>query len=31
MGSNGAACSPYLPGGFSWWFNADGSLGYRFQ
>ncbi len=31
MGSNGAACAPYNPSGFSWWFNADGSLGYRFQ
>jgi hypothetical protein len=31
MGSNGAACSPYLPGGFSWHFNADGSLSYSFQ
>ena len=31
MGSNGAACSPYTASGFSWWFNADGSLGYKFQ
>lgn len=31
MGSNGSACSPYLPGGFSWHFNADGSLSYSFQ
>jgi hypothetical protein len=31
MGSNGAACSPYTAGGFSWWFNADGSLSYKFQ
>jgi pectate disaccharide-lyase len=31
MGSNGAACSPFNPGGFSWRFNADGSLSYSFQ
>lgn len=31
MGSNGSACSPYTASGFSWWFNADGSLGYKFQ
>jgi hypothetical protein len=31
MGSNGAACSPFLPGGFSWHFNADGSLSYSFH
>ncbi len=31
MGSNGAACSPFNPGGFSWRFNADGSLTYSFQ
>jgi hypothetical protein len=31
MGSNGSACTPYNPSGFSWSFNADGSLSYRFQ
>lgn len=31
MGSNGAACSPYNGSGFSWRFNADGSLSYSFQ
>lgn len=30
MGSNAVACSSYR-GTFSWWFNSDGSLGYRFQ
>lgn len=31
MGSNGSACSPYNASGFSWRFNADGSLSYSFQ